>query len=473
MYSGPPKHRRTTLWFRMAVWHSTLFCVSSILVFSVLYLFLRSSVRQRERLETLNEAAEYATCYKSGGIAAVEKQAVLEQELPGGNSMMVRLAGPENETLFFYMPDLWTDIDPELFGRKPVDAGRQWIYHRVINGKTNALIEIASLPMPDGIFLQVGQTTADSEELLGEFRLIFLGILIPAVFLSFAGGAFLASRTLRPLRDLIRTVRSIEAGNMESRVPKSRTQDEMDELVTLFNGMLEQIESLVRGMKASLDDVAHDLRTPMTRLRGIAELTLQSGDADADTLREALMDCAEESQRMAAMLSTLMDISEAETGVMKLNLEKVDLPALISDVVELYRDIADEKNISLRTTFSGPPDLIADANRVRQVVANLLDNAVKFTPDGGCVDIETSRKGECFTIQVTDTGVGIPPEDQPRIWDRLYRGHTSHAHRGLGLGLSLVKAVVHAHHGIIEVSSKFGQGTRFLVYLPLNPNSSC
>lgn len=473
MYSGLPRRRRTTLWFRMTVWYSALFCVSSLIVFIVLYLFLRSSVREKERLETLTEAAEYASCYKSGGIAAVNKQAVLEREVLGNNSMMVRVAGSQNETLFFYMPDQWTDIDPEFLRKKAIDESRPWIYHGVKRGKTNALIEIATLRMPDGSFLQVGQTTADSEELLGEFRFTFLGILIPTVLLSFAGGAFLASRTLGPLRDLIHTVRSIGEGNMESRVPRTHTQDEMDELVTLFNGMLERIESLIRGMKASLDDVAHDLRTPMTRLRGIAEVTLQSGDEDANTLREALMDCAEESQRMAAMLSTLMDISEAETGVMKLNLLKVNLPALIADVVELYRDVADGKGISLRTTsFPGAHDLIADENRLRQVVANLVDNAIKYTPDGGEVDIETSRKGGYLTIQVADTGVGIPPEDQPRIWDRLYRGHASQSHRGLGLGLSLVRAVVHAHHGTIEVSSEPGRGSRFMVHLPSSPDSS-
>ena len=472
MYSEIPKYRRSTLWFRMTIWHSALFCVSSIIVFTVLYLFLRSSVRQRERLETLAEAAEYATCYKSGGIDAVSRQALLERELLGDNSMMVRLVSPENETLFFYMPDRWHDIDPEFLKKRPIDDGKPWIYHRVMRGNSKAMVEIASLTMPDGSFLQVGQTTADSEDLLGEFRLIFLGILIPTFFVSLAGGAFLASRTIRPIRDLIHTVRSILEGNMESRVPKSRTQDEMDQLVTLFNRMLERIESLVRGMKASLDDVAHDLRTPMTRLRGIAEITLQSGDEDVHTLREALMDCAEESQRMATMLSTLMDISEAETGVMKLNLEKVNLSALITDVLELYRDVADGKDISIRTTFSPEAiDLVADGNRIRQVVANLMDNAIKYTPESGRVDIETSRKDGYLIIQVADTGVGIPPEDRPRIWDRLYRGHTSQSHRGLGLGLSLVKAVVQAHHGKIEVASESGLGARFLVYLPSNLNS--
>lgn len=468
MYYGFLDRTRRTLGFRMTVWYSLLFFVSSLVTFGFLFFFVRSSVRQRDREAIQAEATEFASFYKSGGIDALKKQVLLEREALGRNSMLVRVAGPQDETLFFSSPDQWTDVDPDFLKKRAIDGSKRWIRLQV-RGNANAVMEVVSFTMPDGSLLQVGENMQETEELLGEFRFIFLGVLIPMALLSFTGGAFLASRTLRPIRDLIHTMRSIEKGNMGSRVPRSHTQDELDELITLFNGMLERIETLIRGMKASLDDVAHDLRTPMTRLRGIAEITLQSGDEDANTLREALMDCAEESQRMTAMLNTLMDISEAETGVMKLNLEEVDLPILIADVVELYRDIAEEKNILLKATFSEAPKLIADANRVRQVIANLLDNAIKYTPDGGKVNIETSRKGQFCTVRIADTGEGIRLEDQPRIWDRLYRGDKSRSQRGMGLGLSLVKAVVHAHHGIIEVSSEPGQGSRFTISFPTNP----
>src|SRR5258707_3434355 len=166
---------------------------------------------------------------------------------------------------------------------------------------------------------------------------------------------------------------------MDARVLASQTGDELHELVMLFNSMLEKIETLIKGMHGSLDAVAHDLRTPLARLRGTAEMALRS-EQSPDASREALADCVEEADRILTMLNTLMDISEAETGAMKLHLEEMNMSALIRDRVELYAHVAEDKKVSLHT--SSPNDLVltADANRMRQVMANLMDNSVKYTP---------------------------------------------------------------------------------------------
>jgi len=174
----------------------------------------------------------------------------------------------------------------------------------------------------------------------------------------------------------------------------------------------------------------------------------------------------EEADRILTMLNTLMDISEAETGAMKLHLEEMNISGLIKDTVELYAHVADDKGVSLHT--SSPNDLLltADANRMRQVMANLMDNAVKYTPSGGRIDLEAYQRDHHAVITIKDTGVGISSEDASKIWNRLYRGDQSRSQRGLGLGLSLVKAVVQAHAGRIEVSSEPGGGSVFTLYLP-------
>ena len=189
---------------------------------------------------------------------------------------------------------------------------------------------------------------------------------------------------------------------------------------------------------------------------------------DLDRYQEALADCVEEADRVLVMLNTLMDISEAESGAMPLRREPVRLADVVARAIDLYREVAETKGIRLVADVSA--DLVVHGDRVRleQVGANLLDNAVKHTPAGGEINVEVGRDGDRALLRVRDTGSGIPPDELPRIWDRLFRGDTSRADRGLGLGLSLVKAVVEAHGGSVSVTSEPRRGSTFTVSLPLS-----
>jgi signal transduction histidine kinase len=167
------------------------------------------------------------------------------------------------------------------------------------------------------------------------------------------------------------------------------------------------------------------------------------------------------------MLDTLMDISEAETGTMRLTLADVPLHSLVAEVAGVYEDVAEDKSITIGTSVEPGLTVRADRDRLRQVLANLLDNAVKYTPAGGRVDLRALGEGDAVKIIVADTGPGIAPHDLPRIWERLYRGDQSRTERGLGLGLSLVRAIVTAHNGTVEVQSEAGKGSVFTVRLPI------
>jgi signal transduction histidine kinase len=166
------------------------------------------------------------------------------------------------------------------------------------------------------------------------------------------------------------------------------------------------------------------------------------------------------------MLDTLMDISEAEVGAMRLSRERLELAEVVRDAVTLYTDVAEDKHIVLQSRCAPGVCVSADRNRMRQVVANLLDNAIKYTPPGGRVDMQTALEGAEAVLTLTDTGTGIPAGELPRIWERLYRGDASRSERGLGLGLSLVKAIVEAHGGRVDATSSPGQGSTFVVRLP-------
>lgn len=466
MFLKPLNRIRKTLGFRLTAWYSGLFTLSTLALFGTAYVLLSSSLQRRDREAIQLKLKEYAAEYQRGGREATERKIAFERSQAGKALFFVRVAGPDNKTLFFNIPKHWQDFDVEQLEKSDVSATNQWIYVPAKDDDDDGL-EIASLRLPDHTLLQVGTSTEGREDLLERFGNTFAGVMVPIVVIGLAGGAFLAFRALRPLRGLLTSLQSILAtGNLAARVPVADTGDELDELSILFNGLLEKIGLLLTGMQNSLDNVAHDLRTPMTRLRGIAEIALQSEEKE-DLIREALATCIEESDRILAMVNTLMDISEAETGAMQLKLDNVNVLALIEHVVELYCYVAEDKEIALSVSAPQELSITADRNRMLQVLANLLDNALKYTPSRGRVDIAASSDRHQVVITVTDTGIGIPPEDLAKIWERLYRGDKSRSQRGLGLGLSLVKAIVQAHQGHVEVSNQIGQGAQFVLSLPM------
>lgn len=455
---------RKTVSFRLTVWYSGIFIFSSLLLFGLVYFLLSSSLSRQNQEAIQLKLEELSALFKSGGIEFLEREITIEKKFEKAIPFFIRVAGQGNKTLLLIIPYQWAEFDIKKLEKTTSNKHITWI--RLRGKKNNIELEVASIRLNNDYMLQVGKNTEDRERILKHFRKIFAAVMIPLILLGFTGGTFLSFRALRPIRHLITTIHSIGSGRMTARVPSPQTGDELEELVGLFNGMVEKIEVLINGMRDSLDNVAHDLRTPMTRLRGFAEMALQS-DQNLEACQETLADCLEESERILKMLNTLMDISEAETGVMKLNQEVVDISALVDRIFDIYRHVAEEKGIGISRTIPDGLCVTADPARMSQVMANLLDNAIKYTPNGGRIYIEANQLQQQIVIRVKDSGIGIPKEELPRIWDRLYRSDQSRSEKGLGLGLSLVMAIVYAHKGRVEAFSEPGKGSTFTIYLPI------
>jgi signal transduction histidine kinase len=343
------------------------------------------------------------------------------------------------------------------------DESKPWV--RLENGDYRAVLNIVSRPVDGGGVIQVGIIAGEGYQL---YRLLVRAGLIGGGIVFFVSWPLAFACTAvagLPLRRLRQTLDILENQHDLSAVIERSDLPELDLLGNRLAELVERNRKLLAEMQASLDNVAHDLRTPMTRLRSVAEYGLQAGN-DPGKLRESLSDCLEESERVLAMLGIMMRVAEAESGAMRLDLVACDLHRSITDVVEMYEYVAQEKEIAIRVDMVSELQIRADRVRIAQVWGNLLDNAIKYGRRGGWVEISAHPDGEGLRIDFSDNGIGISQNEIGRIWERLYRGDRSRSQPGLGLGLNYVRAVIEAHGGEVLVKSTLHQGSCFSILLP-------
>lgn len=475
MFLNLLKKRRSSTVFRLTVVYTLLFCLTSLILFGIGYIQLLLTITNKDHQIVSEKIRSYTNIAERSGIASLVEELERTRAQNERTGFFVRVADRRAHVLSLTLPQGWNPMPLELHHTSLPFVEDEWVTIRHPRSRRllapRDTLVIAGRLLRDGAILQVGYSTHVRRVYLESYQGIFLFIIGPILLFGIMVGTFVSRRALKPVHDLTLATKSVRSGRMDARVPLGETDDELRELAQQFNAMLDWIATLMNGMREALDNVAHDLRTPLTRMRASIEAAMQT-DADADRLREALLDCAEESQQIMNMLTTLMDISEAETGVMRLGLKPINVSDLIASIYDLYLYSAEEKGLTLETRIPRDLALSADAGRLRQALSNLVDNAVKYTPPGGRIMIEASEDTRSVRITVKDTGPGIPAADMPRIFDRLYRGDKSRSQRGLGLGLCLVKAIAEAHHGTIEAQSPPGTGAIFTLSLPRDPRAS-
>jgi heavy metal sensor kinase len=315
--------------------------------------------------------------------------------------------------------------------------------------------------------VQVGLTEDDAREAL-RILLVIIAIAYPLTLAATsAGGVFLAGRALSPIDRLTRVARQITAEGLSQRLDLALPDDEVGRLARTFDEMIARLDQSFARQRQFTADASHELRTPLTAIKGQAEVALQRDRATAD-YKEALAAINGEVDRMIRLVTSLLTLARADAGQIPIAREPVSLAAVVGAAVEQVAPGAAEKTISLRVGSGQDVQLVADQDLLLQLTLNLLDNAVKYTPAGGSVEVRWTASGEDAEIRVTDTGPGIPPEDLPRIFDRFYRVDQarSRAEGGAGVGLSISRWIAEAHGGSISAESTSG-GATFIVRIPL------
>ena len=310
------------------------------------------------------------------------------------------------------------------------------------------------------LVIQIGETLEETDEYLDTFRKLLAILIVTFTIVSAVIGLHLARISIAGMEEVTQTAEDIAKGNYDRRVEVAGQFREVERLGATFNSMLDRIQNLLQSMQQINDNIAHDLRSPLARIRGIAEITIVK-DKDIEDYKDMAVNTIEECDTLIDMINTMLDISEIEAGVNQAKKEQFDLSGLISEACELFLPIADRKKINLQSNLSNPLPFRGDRKRMQRIVTNLLENAIKYTPDNGIVVITAANEKGSIRIDIKDTGPGIAENDLPNIFQRFYRCDKSRSQGGVGLGLSLVKAYTQSMNGTIHVQSVLDQGSVF------------
>jgi heavy metal sensor kinase len=315
--------------------------------------------------------------------------------------------------------------------------------------------------------LQVGVSLRGIDNALERYRRLMLLLALPALFLAAAASWWLSRIALAPLTRVAGAAREIDVSTLERRLPTRGAKDELDDVARAFNETLQRLEHSVGEMRQFSTALAHELRTPLAALRGEIELALRG--APTDEQRRALASQIEELDKLKRLIDHLLTLARAEAGQIPLTFTPVNLSALAASLVDQLEPVAQARTIDLRCEHSGAVMVDGDAGWLQRLLLNLLDNAMKFTGEGGRVVLRVANEDGRARIDVRDTGIGMSAQDAGHAFDRFYQADPSRSapHEGVGLGLSLVKWIVDRHHGTIAVDSRLGEGSTFTVTLPV------
>jgi heavy metal sensor kinase len=458
-----------TLSFRLTLWYGVVFSLLSCMAFLFFYVLITTNLRQRLDSRLSDKISEFEAIYNLQGLEEVKGAALIESQAAGEKKIFFRLLYASGVAFSSSNMSYWQEIGINRNAVNRLVKGRSRVYETLTIPGRSDRVRIVYGIIGRGVVAQLGYSMENDTTFIGIFKRIFLVTMSALILTAVVVGWFMARRALSGVEAVTRTARQISESDLGRRVPLMARHDEIDRLALTFNQMLDRIEKLVAGIREMGDNIAHDLKSPVARIRGMAEISISGGANGGDDLTLA-GSTIEECDRLLDMINTMLIISQTDAGAGDVAMGPVNLADVVRGAVALFSPLAEDKGLSLSCEIPDRLMVQGDLKMLQRAVANLVDNAIKYTPAPGTVDIRGfhDKGSEKINISIKDSGIGIDTEDLPKIFSRFYRCDHSRAAGGSGLGLSLARAIFHAHGGEIHVASTLGKGSVFSFYLPPN-----
>lgn len=454
-----------TLAARLTVWYAGVFLVCFGLAFLLFYLVMDHTLGQKIDEDLAEDILEFRLLLKNEGLPRVESEIEREAGSSEPQEIFLRMLDSSGANLFGSYAGHWPGMEQLTLQQGLIANSPEPRFTTTYGEGDDFPTRVVSAPIGPDLWLQIGESMEDRSEFMGLILRLFSLTFLVVVALAAVIGWVLARRALRGVEEVSRAAAEVAEGRLEGRVSRGNRGTEIERLAASFNLMVDRIRALISGMRDMTDNIAHDLRSPLGRIRANAEMALLNAST-LDEYRASAADTLEECDRLLELINTTLDVAEAEVGASRLESDKVDLTTTVSDVCELFEPLAEDKKIQLSTRLV--PDCRVRGNRryLQRMLANLLDNAVKYTPRDGAIHVDMAVDQGLVSISVRDSGIGIPQSDQPQIFERFFRCDQSRSEPGFGLGLSLAQAVARTHGGGLAVQSTPGSGSVFTVTLP-------
>jgi two-component system, OmpR family, heavy metal sensor histidine kinase CusS len=463
-----------TLAFRLTAWYALAAVLLVFIATAGLYLVLLAELERNTDLFLADKLHVIRTMLRErpDDSDALREEVELESAARRYEHFYIRLLDERNTPLLT-TPGMADQLDLSQFARqtqtRPDRAIPMVGKHGQAFRATSATAQIGPSPAHTDT-IQIAIDISHEQELLARFRLWFWGILAGTFALCPLVGYHIARRGIRPVEEVAATARRISSTNLKERIVAEGYPFELASLAGTFNSMLDRLEESFDRISRFSADIAHDLRTPVNNIRGEAEVAL-ARVRTSEEYRDVIESCLEGAVRLSDLIGNLLFLARADSPLTLLNRERVDVAELLRGIREYYEASAADGGISLTTAVGNGP-VIAELDRalVQRAVGNLISNAVSHTPPGGAVVLATNTVGATVSIEVTDTGVGIPPEALPKVFDRFFRvdPSRSRASGGTGLGLAIVQGIAVLHGGNVEIASEPGRGTRVTFRVPVS-----